>query len=86
MAPFFRWLRSNAEHQLVAAAQARVAKRHGVPAPARQGGRAELFWRRIFVPAYRVLPWPARHAMMRAMPGSHRRDWVYPTDADGPAI
>jgi hypothetical protein len=32
------------------------------------------------------LPWKLRHAVMRSMPGSHRRHWDYPTDTTGPAI
>ena len=83
---FSSWLRSNSQHYLVMAAQARIAKRHGVAGPAHYGGVKEFFWLRIFVPVYRVLPWPLRHFVMRSMPGSHRRTWEYPTQASGPAI
>ncbi len=53
---FSSWLRANSEHYLVVAAQAEIAKRHGVAGPAHRGGFKEFFWLRIFVPMYRVLP------------------------------
>jgi hypothetical protein len=83
---FFGWLRSNSEHYLVIAAQAKIAKRHGVAGPVHQRGFAAFFWLKIFVPIYRVLPWPLRHSIMRSMPGSHRRTWEYPPPPSGPAI
>jgi hypothetical protein len=70
--PFFEWLRANSEEHLLAAAQRDMAARYGLPAPARGG---PLFWRRIFTPAYRLLPWRLRRTIMAAMPGSHRR-WM----------
>ncbi len=83
---FSGWLRSNSQHYLVAAAQQDIAKKHGVPGPVRYGGISEFFWLRIFAPLYQILPWKLRHAIMRGMPGSHRRHWDYPTDTTGPAI
>lgn len=83
---FSEWLRSNSQYYLVAASQEEIAKRHGVPGPVRYGGLAEFFWLSIFAPLYRILPWKLRHAVMRSMPGSHRRHWDYPTDTTGPAI
>jgi len=34
-----------------------------------------LFWKYLFVPLYRRLPWKVKHLVILAMPGSHRRDW-----------
>jgi hypothetical protein len=83
---FSSWLRSNSEHYLVVAAQAKIAERYGVTGPVRHGGFTEFFWLRIFVPMYRVMPWRLRQFIMRSMPGSHRRTWEYPSEASGPVI
>jgi hypothetical protein len=48
--------------------------------------RGSLFWTRIFVPAYRLMPWPVRRRFMAAMPGSHRRHWPPPSRPAGPAV
>jgi len=68
---FFGWLRRNAERHLLMAAQADMAGRY-----LQRGGPVSdqsFFWRRVFVPAYRLLPWRLRHRIMTAMPGSHRQ-------------
>lgn len=83
---FSFWLRVNAQHYLVVAAQSEIAKRHGVAGPVHDGGVKEFVWLRMFVPMYRVLPWRLRQFVMRSMPGSHRRTWEYPSEASGPAI
>jgi hypothetical protein len=75
---FSRWLRTNAEHYLLVAAQDRVAREHGARGPRRPSGPVEFWWLRIFAPVYRALPWPLRHKIMLAMPGSHRRHWSAP--------
>ena len=49
-------------------------------------GRLEIFWRRVFAPLYRALPWPLRHKILLSMPGSHRRQWAPPPRAHGPAV
>ena len=67
--PFFEWLRSNSEEFLLEASQRDMATRYGIAAPAREGS---FFWRRIFTPIYRLLPWKLRRWIMSAMPGSHR--------------
>jgi hypothetical protein len=73
---FSGWLRSNSEYYLLEAAQRDVALRHGVPPPKRKGGGPLVwFWRLIFVPVYRILPWSLRRFIMHLMPGSHRRRW-----------
>lgn len=73
---FGQWLRTNSEHYLLEAAQQDMARRYlGGSAPPRGGGPLPFFWRRIFVPAYRLLPWQVRRGVIAAMPGSHRREW-----------
>ena len=81
-----RWLRNRSEHYLLISAQDRLARRYKVAGPRRPHGVVELFWRRIFAPIYRVLPWPLRHKIMLAMPGSHRRQWAPAPTAAGSAL
>lgn len=71
MSRLFRWLRGNAERYLLLASQEEMARRY----LQREGpvGRQNFFWRRLFVPVYRVLPWGLRRKIMSAMPGSHRQ-------------
>jgi hypothetical protein len=45
----------------------------------------DFFWLRVFAPTYRLVPWPVRHKIMLAMPGSHRRQWAPPPSSRGPA-
>jgi len=54
--------------------------------PPRRPRGAEVFWLRIYVPAYRALPWPVRSAVMRRLPGSHRQKWTREEKPRGPAI
>lgn len=72
---FSQWLRSNSELYLLIDAQRRVAARYGTPAPAAPRGLRERFWRQVFAPAYRLLPWSVRRRAIAALPGSHRRNW-----------
>ena len=72
---FSRWLRATSEHYLMIAAQRRLAVKYGVPPPPRPRG-ADVFWLRVYVPAYRAVPWRLRSAIMRRMPGSHRMTWT----------
>jgi len=72
---FARWLRATSEHYLMIAAQQKMAAKYGVTPPPRPRG-AEVFWLRVYVPAYRAVPWPVRSAIMRRMPGSHRMTWT----------
>jgi hypothetical protein len=83
MAPVTRWVRENAQNYLLRDAQARVARVHGVAPPPVRGS---FFWSRIFVPVYRLTPWPLRRRLMAAMPGSHRKRWPRPTRPAGPAV
>jgi hypothetical protein len=83
---FSGWLRSNAEHYLLVDAHRKLADRTGSPAPRPPRGAKEIFWLKIFAPLYSLLPWPLRHKIMRAMPGSHRKTWAPPPAPRGPAV
>lgn len=83
---FSRWLRENSQHHLLVAAQEQSARRHGTPGPRPPRGPVELFWRRVFAPTYAALPWPLRHRILRAMPGSHRKTWTDPPRRGTPAV
>lgn len=86
---FSQWLRSNSEFYLLVDAQRRVAARYGVPAPAGPRDLRERFWRQVFAPGYRLLPWSVRRRAIAALPGSHRRDWPPappPVSAREPAV
>jgi hypothetical protein len=73
---FFQWVRSSSERYLLEAAQREMAKKYlGQEPPFVGGGLQAQFWRRLFVPIYRRIPWGVRRAIIIAMPGSHRRDW-----------
>jgi len=73
---FFEWVRSNSERYLLEAAQREMAAKYlGREPPALRESLQEMFWRRIFVPIYRRIPWGVRRAIITAMPGSHRREW-----------
>ena len=82
MSSLFEWLRRNSERYLVEAAQADMARRYlgRTPTPPAASGRpgaglAVAFWRRVYVPVYRRIPWSVRRRLIVAMPGSHRRCW-----------
>jgi hypothetical protein len=81
-----RWLRSRSEHFLLIAAQEQLAREYQTRPPRPPHGPAELFWRRIFAPGYRMLPWSVRHKILLAMPGSHRQRWAPPPRPQGPAV
>ena len=84
---FSRWLREHSQHYLMVGAHEQLARRYpGTRRPLPPHGVAELFWRRVFGPAYRALPWSLRHRVLRAMPGSHRQTWADPPTARGPAV
>jgi hypothetical protein len=69
------WLRRRAEDALLEAAQEEMARRAGRSYRPIHRGPAGFFWRRVFVPIYRLLPWRLRWWVMRTLPGSHRRRW-----------
>jgi hypothetical protein len=72
---FAAWLRYNAEHYLLIAAQQRVAARGEFEVPAPPRTLKDRFFLIVFVPVYRLLPWRFRKAVLQRMPGSHRRTW-----------
>ena len=84
---FAAWLRKNAEHYLLIAAQQRVAERRGFAAPTPPATPKDRFFLVVFVPVYRRLPWGLRQAVLQRMPGSHRRTWE-PRERNplGPAV
>jgi hypothetical protein len=74
---FFQWLRSNSEQYLLEAAQRDMARKYlDRPGPVVHAGAKAWFWRSIFTPVYRLLPWGLRRRIMQLMPGSHRRRWA----------
>jgi len=77
------WLRTNSQKYLLRDSQARIARKYGIEPPDIHGS---LFWTKVFVPVYRVLPWGLRSWAMAAMPGSHRQRWSKPTAPSGAAI
>ena len=84
---FAGWLRRNAEHYLLMAAQGDVAARHGRPCPRPKEGFKGWFFLTLFAPIYRRLPWRFRSFVLQSMPGSHRRTWTpRPRQPLGPAV
>jgi hypothetical protein len=75
---FSRWLRSNSEHALLRDAQGRMAAKYGANPPARPHGLKDRWWRQVFAPVYRFLPWGFRKVTMQSIPGSHRMGWPKP--------
>jgi hypothetical protein len=73
--PLAHWLRHNAEHYLLVAAQDLVGRKYGVTQPSRAQKPKDRFWLGVFAPMYRALPWTLRSRVLRAMPGSHRQQW-----------
>lgn len=79
-------VRLNSQKYLLEAAQEPLARRYlGRPGPVSPPGLQVFFWKRIFVPLYRLLPWEWRRAIILAMPGSHRRGWTPDPRAPSPA-
>ncbi len=72
---FAAWLRKNAEHYLLVAAQQRVARKYSFEVTAPPASLKGRFFLSVFVPMYRRLPWKLRQGVLQRMPGSHRRTW-----------
>jgi hypothetical protein len=84
---FGHWLRTNSEHYLLDDARVRIGARYGTPTrPGPDQGLSAMFWRNVFVPVYRLLPWRLRLWVIRQMPGSHRKTWAPPPRRRGPGI
>jgi hypothetical protein len=76
MTRFFWWVRTNSQSYLLEAVQADLARRY-LDRPPTVGPLSPqvVFWKYLFVPIYRRLPWKVKHFIILAMPGSHRRHW-----------
>lgn len=76
MTRFAWWVRTNSQKYLLEAIQADLARQY-LDRPPTVGPRTPqvLFWKYLFVPIYRRLPWKVKHTVILAMPGSHRRHW-----------
>lgn len=72
---FSQWIRSNSEHYLMCVAQDRMARKKGFNPPNKPRGLKDRFWRQLFIPIYRVMPWFIKKTIMHSLPGSHRRNW-----------
>jgi len=82
---FARTLRVVSEKHLMVAAEAKVARKYGTTPPRPPKG-IDLFWQKIYVPSYYLLPYKLRAKIMALMPGSHRRTWHTPAQVKGPAV
>jgi hypothetical protein len=73
---FFQWVRTYSQKYLLEATQAELARRY-LGRPPTVGPRTPqvIFWKCLFVPLYRRLPWKVKLSVILAMPGSHRRHW-----------
>ena len=84
---FGEWLREGSERYLLDAARQEVSARYGARAVVfHDRGAMAQFWRRVFVPTYRLLPWRLRLRVIQAMPGSHRRRWAPAPQRHDPAV
>ena len=82
---FLQWVRRTSEHHLMVDAMDRVGTKLGANTPlAPRPG--ELFWRRVYVPVFHLLPPRVRNGMIARMPGSHRKPWKRPPVLKGPAV
>lgn len=64
-----------------------MAATQGLEPPRGPKTLKDHFWRQIFAPTYRLLPWSIRKRIIQAMPGSHRQDWPQPNyESRKPAI
>lgn len=76
MIRFFMWLRLNSQKYLLEAVQKDLAQQElSRPGPVGRMTPEVFFWKRVFVPLYRRLPWAVKHKIILTMPGSHRRRW-----------
>jgi hypothetical protein len=78
MNAFFWWLRTNSQKYLLEATQKDLARRYGRSGPVGKRTPQVLFWKYVFAPLYRRLPWSVKHTIIVTMPGSHRKQWNLP--------
>ena len=62
-----RRLRAQAEHHLRVAAMEELRARHPSGTTPGYSERGALFWRRVFVPLYRRVPWTVKERAMHAL-------------------
>jgi hypothetical protein len=60
-------LREQAEHHLRVAAMEELRNRHPTGTTPAYEERGALFWRRVFVPLYRAVPWTVKQRAMHAL-------------------
>ena len=73
---FPAWLRKNAEHYLLVAAQQRVARKYSYDAPTPPRRLKDRFFLHRLRPRLpRRCPGGCASAVLQRMPGSHRRTW-----------
>lgn len=80
---FTRWVRSVSQRELMVAAKTKVGQRSGRRTRPPEG--KELFWQKVYAPAYHQLPIALREKVVASMPGSHRKTWHAPAQVSGPA-
>ena len=83
---FSGWLRHNSEHYLLIDAQRRIAAKHELNPPSPPRGLKDRFWRQVFTPVYRLLPWSLRNRIIQSLPGSHRQRWPSSEERRQPAV
>lgn len=82
---FARQLRAVSERHLMRAAEQKISAKYGTnPPPVPKG--LDIFWQKIYAPAYYLLPLKLRKLVIAALPGSHRRTWHTPERVKGPAV
>lgn len=76
---FGQWLRESAERYLLQAASDEMISQYpGCCAkPYRDGQSQSFFWRKIFVPAYLIIPWSLRRRLIiySSYSGRKRPQW-----------
>jgi hypothetical protein len=60
-------LRAHGEHHLRVAAMEELRARHPAGTTAPYHERGALFWRYVFLPLYRRIPWPLKQRAMHAL-------------------
>lgn len=76
---FGHWLRENAEKYLLEVADDKMISQYPeiCAMPYRENGIVPFFWRKIFAPAYLIIPWSVRKRIIifTSYPGGKRPHW-----------
>jgi hypothetical protein len=67
------------------AAERQIAAKYGANPPSEPAG-LDVFWQKVYAPAYYLMPLKLRNMVIAALPGSHRRTWHTPERVKGPAV